>query len=154
MLLAQSITALEVYLADTLILTVANSKDAQKRLLRSKDLEIGNVKFSLADAIGVEDFSKVRLIQHLRAVSFHDLKKVRKLYRVGIGIDIATENEEFEQIQKAVTIRHDCVHRNGACRETGEVHQIDQQSLLSLTDTLLKVVRSVDEQVDDFGSVL
>ncbi|MCF6233388.1 MAG: hypothetical protein L3J36_09900 [Rhodobacteraceae bacterium] len=121
MLLSQSITALEVFLADTLILTVANNKDAQGRLLRSKRLGIGNAQFRLADAIGVEDFSKEKLLEHLRAVSFHNLKKVTGLFCVGLGIDIMPKDEELERIQKAIIMRHDCVHRNGLDRETGEV---------------------------------
>ena len=67
MLLAQCITALEVFLADTLILTVANQKDAQARLLRSKDLGIGSTQFKLSDAISIEDFAKEKLLEHLRA---------------------------------------------------------------------------------------
>lgn len=150
MLLSQSITALEVFLADTLILTVANNTDAQGRLLRSKDLGIGSAQFKLADAIGVEDFSKEKLLEHLRAVSFHNLKKVTGLFRVGLGIDIAPKDEELERIQKAIKMRHDCVHRNGLDRETGEVQQIDKAMLSGLIETLLSMVKSVDEKVDAF----
>ncbi|MBY6067664.1 hypothetical protein KUW17_12980 [Leisingera aquaemixtae] len=152
MLLAQSITALEVFLADTLILTVTNNRDVQSRLLKSKELQIGSTEFRLSDAIGFEDFAKEKLLQYLRAVSFHNLKKVTGLFRVGLGIDISPESSELEQIQKAIKMRHDCVHRNGMDRETGEVHEISQAFLLGLTETLLRMVKAVDEKVEDFES--
>jgi hypothetical protein len=150
MLLAQSITALEVFLADTLILTVANNNDAQGRLLRSKELGIGSIQFKLADAIGIEDFSKERLLEHLRGISFHNLKKVNGLFGVGLGINILPEGENLERIRQAIKMRHDCVHRNGVDRETGKVHEIDQATLRSLTETILSLVKSVDEKVEDY----
>ena len=152
MLLAQSITALEAFLADTLILTVANNPKAQEKLLGSKSLGIGSKKFELADAIGVEDFAKTRLLEYLRAVSFHDVQKANSLFRVGLRINILPEGEELELIQKAIKMRHDCVHRNGVDRETGELHQIDQALLLSLAATLENLVRSVDQKVNDIDA--
>jgi len=152
MLLAQSITALEVFLADTLILTVSSSQKAQEKLLGSKTLGIGNKQFKLADAIGVEDFAKTRLLEHLRAVSFHNIQSANGLFRVGLGIDILPEGDKLALVQKSIKMRHDCVHRNGVDRDTGELHQIDQAFLLSLSDTLSEMVKSVDEKVDEFES--
>ncbi len=152
MLLAQSITALEVFLADSLILTVGNNKEAQARLLRSKDLGIGNTQFKLADAIGISDFAKERLLQHLHAVSFHNLKKVSSLFRVGLGIDILPKGEDLDRLQNAIKVRHDCVHRNGIDRETGELHDISQVYVMNLSDMLLSMVKSIDDKVDDFES--
>ncbi|MFX0546872.1 hypothetical protein ACEWPL_015125 [Roseovarius sp. S1116L3] len=152
MLLAQSITALEVFLADTLILTVANSSKAQEKLLSSKSLEIGNKQFKLSDAMGIDDFAKVRLLEYLRAVSFHDIKKANSLFRVGLGIDILPKGADLDLIQKSIKMRHDCVHRNGLDRETGELHQIDQTFLMNLADVILKMATSVDLEVDDFDS--
>lgn len=152
MLLSQSITALEVFLADTLMLTVANKQDAQSRLLKSKELEIGSIQFKLSDAIGVEDFAKEKLLEHILAVSFHNLKKVNGLFRVGLGIDILPEGEGSEVIRKAIKMRHDCVHRNGVNRETGKLHLIDQATLLNFTEAIWGMVKSVDKKVEDYES--
>lgn len=152
MLLAQSVTALEVFLADSLILTVGGNTDAQAKLLRSKDLGIGSTQFKLADAIGVEDFARERLLQHLHAVSYHNLKKVSNLFRVGLGIDILPKGEQLDQLQAAIKIRHDCVHRNGIDRESGELHDIGRAYIMGLSEMLLTMVKSIDEKVDDFES--
>lgn len=151
MLLSQSITALEAFLSDTLILTVTNNKDAQGRLLRAKSLGIGQTSFKLEDASGVADFAKDRLLWHLRrGVSFHNLDKVSKLFKVGLGIDIQPGNPDLERIKKAIKIRHDCVHRNGIDGDTGNLHQIDQVVINQLTDSLLQMVQSVDQKIQAF----
>lgn len=150
MLISQNITALEAYLADTLILTVSGSKEAQQRLLNSKDLKIGATQFKLVDAIGVEDFAKTKLLEHLRAVLFHNLNKVTGLYRVGLNVDITPDNEnDLERIQKAIKMRHDCVHRNGVDRDTAEVHQISQTDLLDLAATLQRMVEQIEKKIEE-----
>ncbi|MFN3253828.1 hypothetical protein [Roseibium album] len=150
MLLTQSITALEVFLGDSLVFTVTKTKEAQEKLLKSKDLEIGVKCFALKDALGIEDFAKYKLLEHLRFVSFHNLQKTNKLFQVGMGFNILPDGEELELVQKAIKMRHDCVHRNGLDRETGNVHNIDQVFLIGLTNTLLRMVESVDEKVEKF----
>lgn len=152
MLLAQTVTALEVFLSDTLILAVLSHKAVQEKLLRSRSLEIGTKQFNLMDALGVEDFAKEKLLEHLRSVSFHNLTKVSNLYRIGMGVTILPEDDAAEVIQKAIKIRHDCVHRNGKNQETGELNVVTQQSLRHLTDTLSRMVRSVDDQVRAFDA--
>jgi len=152
MLLAQSITALEVFLADTLIVTVTNNKDAQRRLLTSKRLGIGSAQIKIVDTIDIENFAKDKLLEHLRGVSFHNLQKVKKLFEVGLKIDILPEGEPRESIMQAIKMRHDCVHRNGMDRETNEVHQIDAIWLLSLSELLLGMVTSVDEKVNNVNT--
>ncbi len=154
MLLAQSITALETYLADTLILAVSNNKDAQGRLLRSKDLGIGNIQYKLADAIGIKEFARTKLINYLNAVSFHSLIKVAKLFRVGLCVEILPDTDELELIQNAIAMRHDCVHRNGVIgRDTGKVHEIDQALLGGLAEALLRMVKLVDNKVENAKSL-
>lgn len=150
MLLAQSITALEVFLADSLISTVAGHEAAQARLLRSKSLKIGEINVQLSDLIGVVDVAKTMLMTNLQAVSFHNLAKVASLYRIGLKFDIMPKGEALECIQTGIRLRHDCVHRNGIDRNTGEMHQIDRFALLELNDALMAMGTTIDEQVVAF----
>lgn len=152
MLLAQSVTALEVFLSDTLILAVLSHKAVQEKLLRSKSLEIGTKQFKLTDAFGVEDFAKEKLLEHLRSISFHNITKVSNLYQIGMGVTILPEGDAADIIQEAIKIRHDCVHRNGKNQETGELNVVTQESLHDLTDTLSRMVRFVDDQVRAFDT--
>ncbi|WP_299671338.1 hypothetical protein [uncultured Roseobacter sp.] len=150
MLLSQSITALEVFLADSLMVTVANSTVGQDRLFRAKSLGIGTIKFELKDAIGFEFFAREKLLEHLRAVSFHNLKKVDGLFRTGIGVQVLTEGDELDAITAAIRIRHDCVHRNGMDRDTGQVHQISKEELLDLTKALQNLVTALDRKIEKY----
>ena len=151
MLLAQSVTALEVFLADSLILTVATNEAAQVRLLRSNTLKIGEISFKLSDAIGIEDFAKTKLIEHLRAVSFHDLKKVAHLFNISLNFNIMPREDALQTIRTSISLRHDCVHRNGRDRTSGKIHEIDKASLLELADTILAMGLAIDEKVTAWG---
>lgn len=148
MLLAQSITAMEVFFADTLIPAAAASAEVQEKMLKSKSIGIGETQFRLSDAAGQVDFAKERLVGYLRAVSFHDLAKVTKLFQVGLGIDIRPEEPELKEVETAIKQRHDCVHRNGRDRETGEELEISSENLMALTARLRKMLRAVDEKVE------
>lgn len=148
MLLAQSITAMEVFFADTLIPAAAASVEVQERMLRSKSLGIGATQFRLSDATGKADFAKEQLVGYLRAVSFHDIAKVTKLFQVGLGVDILPKEIELKKVEAAIKQRHDCVHRNGKDRESGKELQISSESLLALTLSLRNMLRAVDEKVE------
>lgn len=148
MLLAQSITAMEVFLSDTLIPVVAVSVEVQEKMLKSKTIGIGTTQFRLSDAAGKADFAKEKLIGHLRAVSFHDIAKVNKLFQVGLGIDILPEEVELKRVETAIKQRHDCVHRNGKDRESGKELEISSEWLLALTASLRNMLRAVDEKVE------
>lgn len=150
MLLSQSITALEVFLSDTLILAVKQSGALQEKLLRSKSLQIGSRDFKLSDAVGVENFAREKLLDYLRAVSFHNLEKVSTLYRIGLGIEIIPDGEDAKEIDLAIKIRHDCVHRNGKDQATGDLRNIPQVSLLQLIESLRRMVNSIDLKVRTF----
>ena len=149
MLLSQSITALEVFLADTLISTVSNDVEVQKRLLTSSDVGIGKIQFKLADAVGIQDFAKDKLLSMLVGETFNNLKKVKKYFNVGLKIDILSDSNEAVIISDAIRLRHDCVHRNGIDRDSGKMHQIDQEKLNTLTRALTEMVSRIDESLRD-----
>lgn len=151
MLLSQSITAMEVFFSDTLIPAAATSVEAQERMLKSKIIGIGEIQFRLSDAAGKADFAKEKLVDYLRAVSFHDIAKVTKLFQVGLGVDIRPEEAELGKVETAIKQRHDCVHRNGKDRETGKELEISRKWLLSLTASLRNMLRAVDEKVEARG---
>jgi len=69
-----------------------------------------------------------------------------------LGVDILPKGEKLDQLHGAIKIRHDCVHRNGIDRESGELHDIGQAYIMSLCEMLLSMVKSIDEKVVDFES--
>lgn len=148
MLLAQSITAMEVFFADTLIPAAAANLEVQERLLRSKTIGIGTKQFSLSDAAGKLDFAKEQLVGYLRRVSFHDIAKVAKLFQVGLKINILPGDAELKRVETAIKQRHDCVHRNGKDPVTGQELEISREYLLALTASLRDMLRMVDEKVE------
>jgi transcription elongation factor Elf1 len=150
MLFVQAITALEAFLSDTLIQKIAIDVDAQKRLLESKQLGIGEQKISLKDAIGIENFARTKLLNYLTDELYHRLNKVQKLYQIGLRIDIAPEKETLEVIEKAIPVRHDCVHRNGKIKDSDDKHAISLEQVEELIEAIISMVLKIDDRLSPF----
>ena len=151
MLLVQIITTLEAYLGDTLLRSTSLNTEAQDRLLRSKKLEIGTQTFSLSDASGIENFAFKKLIAHLNHVSFHNLSKVQKLYQIGLQLDIVPEKEVLENLNKAISMRHDCVHRNGRPKGSDEATEVSLDFLLVITKSTVITVEAIEAKLLDIS---
>ncbi|EEA92349.1 hypothetical protein [Pseudovibrio sp. JE062] len=151
MLLAQGITALETYLADTVLTAATREKEVQFKLLQSKSFGLGDTKFTLKEAVGVQDFAREQLIAHLHAVSFHNLKRVNTIFSIGMGIAILpTDDADKKVLEDAIKKRHDCVHRNGINRDSDQAHVIEQGYVLRLTELLEKMISDIQIKIDAF----
>ena len=96
MLVVQSIAVLEVFLSDTLILSVRNEPATQAKVIKSKMIGFGGTSFQIKDAFGINGFTKVKLLEYLKNVSFHNLDKVSKFYKIGVGVDILATTSELD----------------------------------------------------------
>ncbi len=75
-------------------------------------------------------------------IIYHDLPKVREMYRATFKIDFP----ELKSIIKSVQIRHDLVHRNGKTKN-GEAVTIDKSIATEL-------IKSIDSFVAEIASNL
>lgn len=153
MALVHTITALEAYLGDTLIRKVIADLEAQKRILNTAELEVGEKQFSLKKAIGINDFAKTKLIEHLKSITFHNIKKSQKLFRIGLKVNITPDETELIIINKFITIRHDCVHRNGRKKESDDYHSLTQEQIFELINAVETLVERLEDKliVDEFS---
>ncbi|ESQ14320.1 MAG: hypothetical protein N838_33220 [Thiohalocapsa sp. PB-PSB1] len=143
-LFANVITALETYLSDTFVHTVISFPPLIRRLVES-DPEFQKRKLELKDIFRRHDGIKGEVAEYLEGLMYHNLAKVRELYRGTLCVEFP---KEMAEIFRAIEDRHDIVHRNGR-RRSGEVIKPDLSSVEQLLVTATKFVEQVDSQVKD-----
>lgn len=143
-LYANVITALETYLSDTFIYTVISFPPLIRRLLES-DPELQKRKLELKDLFRRHDGIKGEVAVYLEGLMYHNLPKVRRLYRGTLCVEFPIEMAE---ICRAIEDRHDIVHRNGR-RRSGELIEPTLGSVEELLATAMKFVEQVDSQVKE-----
>jgi len=143
---SHQVTALEAYLGDTLINTVAGDADAMQRLIDG-DEELSREKFTLAEIRNDPDLVGRRVREHLRAILYHNLAKVDVLYNIALGIRILNLTSNKDALFKAVKLRHDCVHRNGFDKDGNELVVFTKTFVIETADVIRSFVESIENAV-------
>jgi len=117
MLFTQLISALETYLADTLIGEVLGDHRSTVKLLE-RDETLSQEKIPLLEAYTKWEAVEHRVKRHLNGILYHNLSKVDALYSIVFGVRLPYSDQEHKaRLNRAMVIRHDCVHRNGKTAE-------------------------------------
>ncbi|MCS3804693.1 hypothetical protein HNO92_001407 [Chromobacterium alkanivorans] len=146
MVFSHQVTALEAYLGDTLINEVMGDVAAMQRLIK-QDEELMKEKFTLVE-ISKEPTLVERIVrERLRSVLYHNLAKVNALYNIALGIQILNETKDKESLFKAVSLRHDCVHRNGFDKDGNELQVFTRKFVQDTADLIRNFVESIDRAV-------
>ncbi|MHC0055837.1 hypothetical protein [Actibacterium sp. D379-3] len=149
MIFAQLISAMEAYLADTLMSQVLGDPNKTKALL-AKDTELNKQNFSLKDIAGDEGIVERHVQGYLRRILYHNLGKVQFLYDAALGVELKTSNDDWQHLHKSVLHRHDCVHRNGFDSE-GTKNTVFNKDYVRETATVVKrLVDKVDGDLSPF----
>lgn len=143
MLYAQVVTSVEAYLSGIFIHTVVNSEELIRRLVES-DPELAKRRFSLGEIFTQWENLKVMVARYLKDLIFHDIKKIKPMYRSVLDIDFGDVGWLFE----AVLLRHDCVHRNGFDKE-GNQNKIDKEKITELIQKCTHLVAIIEEDIHD-----
>jgi hypothetical protein len=145
MLYAQVITALEAYLADAFLRLVVAKAEFKKRLL-TEIQEFKERKFSFADILQLNPSGDDAIAHMLSEISWHNIAKARALYSTVLGVELPGD---LASLFKAVTNRHDIVHRSGKSIK-GRMVAVGESEL----STLLTIVRDFVRQLDEKLAIL
>lgn len=146
MMFSHQITAMEAYLGDTLINAVMSDHAVMQRLIEH-DNELVKEKFTLVEISKEPGLVKRKVREHLRSVLYHNLAKVDALYNVALGFRILDEVDDKERLFKAVTLRHDCVHRNGFDKEGHQLQIFTKEFVQSTADLIRAFIERVERAV-------
>jgi len=141
-LYANIITSLEAYLSDTLIYTVINLPSVMRRVVED-DPEFGRNKLERRDLYRELECLKGEVVSYLENVTYHNLSKVKELYRSALNVEFPGD---AEYIYRAIKDRHDIVHRNGRRRD-GSIVKPNLASVQELLSKTVSFVQQIDLQI-------
>lgn len=113
MVFVHQFSAFEAYIADKMINVIKDDNKALVRLV-SKDRNLSSVKIPLRDIASGNASAVDHAVKYLRSIQYHNLGLVDFLCRIIVERSIFENKDVMEFLHRAVNIRHDCVHRNGA----------------------------------------
>jgi hypothetical protein len=134
-------SAMETYLFDTL-LRIALEFDWVKSSIINNS-KIFDRKYYLSE-INEKTFSvDEEIVKKLSSVLWHNLDKVREIYRSSIGIKFP---DISDSLREAVVIRHDVVHRSGKDTKGNERH-ISKQIVLDLIGEIELFIYEINHEI-------
>jgi hypothetical protein len=147
MIFSQIVAAMEAYLADALIGKVVGNSEATKKLL-SQDRHINQEKFTLSQLAENADFLQDTIRSYLRSILYHNIDRVRALYRSALDIEIKISDEDWVFLLEAIQHRHDCVHRNGYNAAGGRLDVFTREYIQQTGVVALRLVTSIENKVN------
>lgn len=137
------IACLETYLSDAFINTVLSNENYLKSFFTSfKDFKQQKIGMNelLDFASKSEEIAKKAMLE----VLYHNLDKVSQMYEKILNIEFP----EFSKIQKAVSIRHDLVHRNGKTKD-GIESNIDSIMVEDVISKVESFISEIDQKLKE-----
>ena len=133
------VTALETYLSDVFVKTVLSDGALVRKFVETTP-DFKKRKFALSDVFAEIDRVEETVKGQLRQIVWHDLARVRLMYRDVLAVDVQTTKAIF----RSVAIRHDLVHRNGKDKD-GIGIPIKADDVVALAQEAHRLVRGIDE---------
>lgn len=147
MIYSQLIATMEAYLSDKILKLATIHTEIKQRLARSAGFVQGQT-VKLSDVLLDPAFGENSFKIGLQSVLYHDLEKVKKLYNVAFQCPFFPPSGDIKnQLEAAVKIRHDCVHRNGTDKE-GFVHQFDETMIRDLATNIAALVDHLENETE------
>lgn len=133
-----AITSMEAFLSTTLKREVLSSSEIKRKFIESyKPYQKVNLRFS--DIYNKLDSIDSVIQESLRSLMYHDLHKIKPIYKDVLNIDLG----DIGEIMKAVRIRHDIVHRAGMDKD-GILRNITKEDILKLVEDVSTIISKVD----------
>ncbi|MBD8875444.1 hypothetical protein [Roseibium polysiphoniae] len=111
MIFAQIISAMEVYLQDKIKISVNSSYIVRFNIISRND-KLNSEKFPLR-YLSSKDFIDNQIMKYLNGIIFHNIPVVENVLKSLSHEDFNPPARIKERLSKAVSVRHDCVHRGG-----------------------------------------
>lgn len=135
------IASMEAYLADTFIKNVLENEERKRKFVETfKDFEKEQISFQriYEKMDGMDKF----ISKTLRDVIYHNLGKVKGMYKDALGVDLG----DIKELMEAVNRRHDIVHRNCVDKEGNDLI-ITKEDVEELYEQVLNFVDAIYAQI-------
>lgn len=140
-LYANIIACMESYLFDKLRFEVLSKEDNKRKFVKGfKDYT--HQMFSLNELFDTFDNIDGKIRKTLESIIYHDLPKVKGMYKDILDIDIG----DISDLCKCISIRHDIVHRNGKTKDGREI-VIHKDDIETVAKTVSGMIKSIEHQL-------
>ncbi len=136
------IACLEDYLSSTLIKEVIQDEVYFRNFVKTYK-RINNRKFELGNIYDQLDNLYDVVKKELLDVIYHDLPKVRGMYKDSLGVIFPS----IEILMKNIQTRHDIVHRNGKTKE-GKFISLKKENIELHLNEIKKFVTDIEKQIN------
>lgn len=143
LLYANVITSMETFLGETLKREVLRDENSLRKFVETYK-PFKSVSMNLSDLYVKKESMPTFVNTTLRELLYHDLRKIKPIYRDALGIDLG----DVTELYKAVLVRHDLVHRNGKNHE-GDDHTITEEMVRDLQIKVKALMESVNNQIEE-----
>lgn len=142
MIYANIITSLETYLSDAFINTVISDQYYIKKFIKTfKDFK--NVKVEYSSIFESFEEISTTVTKTLLDIIYHNIGKVKGMFKDTLEVEFP---RDLTTLGKAVSVRHDIVHRNGKDK-TGKIHNISVEEINSLISNVKDFVKCINTQL-------
>lgn len=136
---AYIITCMERYLYKALLVTMEENRQCYENLAKGID---SSARLSTIYKIGLDNFIKNITLKNLQ---YHNVHQVKIYYRNAFDI---TFPQNLESISRAISKRHDIVHRCGFS-EKDEPVNLSYDSIEELKQNIIEFIVSIDMQLEE-----
>lgn len=141
LLYAKVITNMEAYLGDTLKRYVLNNEQILRTFVEKYN-PYDEEQILLSNLFTVKDKIQSIVGETLSKLMYHNLPKIKPLYKDVLNIDCGN----IQDLCKAIQVRHDIVHRNGVDK-SGNVHIITKEMVATLSKRVTDFIYNIDNQL-------
>jgi hypothetical protein len=140
------VTALETYLSDNFISSVAGEPDLLRKFVESNP-DFKTQKIAVSDVYKTIEELKQKVSTYLFRLVWHRLAQIKPMFRDTLGVDFPND---ITSLCKAVEVRHDLVHRSGR-REDGTEHVLSAVDIKKLIGAANAFVAWIECQQQEAG---
>jgi hypothetical protein len=144
MLYVNIISIMEAYLSDTFVSQIMIDKNKIRKLVETTK-EFSEQQFKLTEIFNVMENIENIVKDYLAKMVWHNIPKVQALYNNVYGIDM---RKHTAILSKAVTIRHDVVHRNGKTKD-GDLVIIKKDDIEELIINVDSLVQEIENNIQE-----
>lgn len=139
MIFTFAITSMEAYLSSVFIKTTLGSDEFKDAYLKS---QFKDQKVQFGDIYKTYRNIDQIIKESLHKISFHDMVKVKSLFKNVLRIEIG----EIEELIKLTHKRHDFVHRNGKSVDDKKI-TTNKAEILGLIDRIKQLGADINKQI-------
>lgn len=148
MLYGHIVASIEAYLSSLFTEMILENDILLKRLVENDPI-FAQQKFTIKEIYTKQAELKNDVKKYLNDLIFHDIKKVKPLYKSVLNVDFGSD---LQWLFNAVSLRHHCVHRAGYDKEGNDI-DLNVESIETLIQKGTDLINLIETEKDNLLNI-